>query len=235
MSARRRVYRTLVLVLSLSSGAVLLSTCATMPAPPPLPLFPWPPPQASATEVIPSPLVEVESGRTRLRDVDRRITAALEQNGYYESSYYAVTKGFALVTKMEQIESDGTPKEGPQRWVLVPQRPEKFTLARYITALFGATPGHYRTIVFIVTPGAFTQSSAVVTREEANAWLGGGLNRLPASIGNLEFSREDYACTALIYEFERPTETEEATLRLPGLIPGRIHLVKAGIWGGLER
>ncbi len=230
-------------------GAFFLSSCATQsarlpppppppppPAPPPAsieleaPFFPWPPPRASATARIPRNLLEAERGPTRLRDVDRRITEVLEQNGYYESSYYAVPAGFALVTKMEQIESDGTPKQGLQRWIMTPQTLVNFSLTAYLTALFRAAPGYYRVIVFIVTPHAFAQSEVEVRPEEANEWLSGGLNRLPASIGNLDFSREDYACAALIYEFERASEAEEPRIRRPGLIPGRTHLVKAGIW-----
>jgi hypothetical protein len=180
--------------------------------------------------MIPRRLLEAGRGPTRLRDVDGRITDALEQNGYYESSYYAVPAGFALVTKMEQINSDGTPKQGLQRWIIAPPTLVKFSLTAYLAALFRATPGYYRVIVFIVTPYAFAQSIVEVTPEEANEWLSGGLNRLPASIGSLDFLREDYACTALIYEFERASEAEEPRIRRPGLIPGHTHLVKAGIW-----
>lgn len=198
------------------------------------PLFAWPPPRASASDVIPRELLEVKHGVTRLRDVDRRITKALEQNGYYESSYYAVPGGFALVTKMEQIQSDGTSKQEPDRWSLKPLPLGEFSLPAYLAALFRATGGYYRLIVFVVTPYSFGQSATKVRAEEAIGWLSEGLNRLPAVIGDLDFSRGGYACTALIYEFERPSETEEPKIRLPGLIPGRTHLVKAGIWKVLQ-
>lgn len=84
----------------------------------PFPVFPWPPPQASATEVIPRELLEAEGNPTLLKEIDRKITEALERNGYYESSYYAIPGGFALATKMEQIESDGKSMQGSQRWLL---------------------------------------------------------------------------------------------------------------------
>jgi len=235
MRTKVSAYRSLPFFLILS--AFFLSSCATVNVTFPiekLPVFPWPPPQASATEVIPRKLLEVERGPTWLRDVDRRISEALEENGYYENSYYGVPAGFAVVTKMEQMEADGTAKQGPQRWILKALPLAPFSLRAYLAALFHATPGHYRVIVFVVTPYAFTQSAAEVTPEEAREWLRGGLDRLPPSIGNLDFSREGYACTALIYEFERPTEAEEPRIRLPGVIPGRTHLVKAGIWKVLE-
>lgn len=208
------------------------------PTPPPesrIPQFPWPPPRASATEVIPSELLASKTGVTRLRDVDRRITKALEKNGYSESSYYAVPSGFALVTKIEQINDDGTPKEGPQRWSLEVSRLSEFTLSAYLRALFLAPPGYYRVIVFIVTPYPFVQSDAKVTAEQATQWLKGGVNQLSESIGALDFSRENYACTALVYEFKRRTESDKPTILDPGNILGRIHLLKAGIWEALKR
>jgi hypothetical protein len=192
--------------------------------------FPWPPPQASATEVISRNLLEEEGGLTRLQDVDRRITYALEQNGYYETKYYAIPEGFALVTRIEQIESDGTSKQGLQRWELTPQSISEFSLKDYLAALFLARPGYYRVIAFIVTPYPFQQSSEKPTPDDTDIWFTGGLDRLPQSIGDLDFSSKDYACTALIYEFERATEDDEPKVRIPGRISGREHLIKAHIW-----
>jgi len=198
------------------------------------PRFPWPPPKASAMEAIPRERLVSRSGRTRLSDVDRRLTAALEANGYYESSYYAVPDGFALVTKMEQIRADGAPESDPARWSLEAPRLSGFSLSSYLQALFAARPGHYRVIAFIVTPQAFRQSETRPTADEAAAWLGGGLDRLPAPLGALEF-RSGYACTALIYEFVRPTESDEPKFQVPGALPGRVHLQKSGLWKALQR
>ena len=240
MKARVYVYLFLLLFLLLLVSAIVLRNLllcgpdfeveVSLPISSEYPLFPWPPPRASATEVIRRELLETTHGLTLLRDVDQRITRALEQNGYYENSYYAVPGGFALVTRMEQVESDGSPKQGPQRWIIEPQALDRFSLTAYLAALFRATPGYYRVIVFVVTPYPFVQSGQKVTPEEANEWLSKGLNRLPEAICNIYLS-EEYTCTALIYEFERSSETEEATLRYPGRIDGRTHLVKAGIWG----
>jgi hypothetical protein len=98
-----------------------------------------------------------------------------------------------------------------------------------------APPGYYRVIVFIITPHPFVQSDAKVTAEQATQWLGSGADRLPESIGALDFSREGYACTALVYEFKRRTESDKPMILDPGNIPGRIHLLKAGLWGALAR
>lgn len=197
------------------------------------PEFPWPPPRASATEVIPSELLELKTGVTRLRDVEGRIRKALEENGYFDSSYYVVPGGFALVTRIEQINDDGTSREEPQRWLLEEKRPLKFSLSAFLDALFRAPPGYYRVIVFIVTPNPVVQSETKVKEEEASRWVGGGADRLPEQIGTLDFSQQ-YACTALVYEFRRRTESDKPTVLDPGNIQGRTHLMKAGIWGGLH-
>ncbi len=191
------------------------------------------PPKASSVSVIPHELLEKKEGPTFLRDVDRKITEALDKNEYFDKRYYAVPGGFALVTRIEQMESDGSPKTGPQRWSLQLPRPT-FNLSSILNALFYARQGYYRFIVFIASPYILQKSKEGITPAEANAWLTGGAERLPKSVGDLDFMQADYACTALIYEFEKETEAKEAKHGCPGRIQGRTHLVKAHIWEALE-
>jgi hypothetical protein len=197
------------------------------------PQFPWPPPRASVVEVVPRELLELKEGPTLLSDVDRRISESLSNSGYFDSRYYAVPEGFALVTRMEQIESDGSPKSGSERWALEIS-PVQFSLDAYVKALFRGRPGYYRIIVFIVTPHDVEQSDATITEKWAKEWLKRGLNKLPQPLGDLKFSQAGYACTALIYEFERTHEGRRIEVRCPGQIPARNHLVKAGIWEALH-
>ena len=194
-----------------------------------LPEFPWPPPQYSGREVVPRVFLDNAKGDTELFDVDRRLQDALEPNGYYENSYYALPGGFALVTQMEKFEDDGASVAGPTRWTLEPFRLASFSFRAYMQALFAAEPGRYRLIVFAVTDVPFASSGEKVTREKVRAWLGGGGDRLPPEIGELSFD-ESYECTALIYEFARDSEEDEVYFLEPGSLPGRTHLVAAGIW-----
>ncbi|MCP4261482.1 MAG: hypothetical protein GY774_28865 [Planctomycetes bacterium] len=205
----------------------------TSPDPPQIPEFPWPPPKASATAEIPRNFLSSQPDDVlRLRDADEALKAALESCGHFEKSYYRVPKGFAMVTRLEQINQDGTSKEPPDRWAAETQPLRKFSLSKYLTALFSANPGYYRIIVFAVTK-PFHQSDEIMNREEAMEWLRGGLNELPDSIGKIEYS-EEHTCTALIYEFERPNPDEPAELKASSNLQGRTHLVKAGIWQALE-
>ena len=207
---------------------------AEPPPPAAEPPFPWPPPRASATEVVPREfLVATAGGPIPLSVVDDRLTEALEQSGYFESSYFGVPGGFALVTRLEQIESDGTPKAGDERWSLGTRRLSEFSLAAYFRALFLADPGYYRVIALVVTPQPFSQSDDVVTSDQAEAWLAQGLDRVPPTVATLIFT-EDFACTALIYEFERQSESDEAGIKYPSAIQGRTHLQRSGIWEALQ-
>ncbi|QDV16945.1 hypothetical protein Pan153_15790 [Gimesia panareensis] len=197
--------------------------------------FPWPPPKASAQYVIPETYFQDGSGKQVLvKDVDQKICDALTDQGYSERSYFAVPGGFALVTRLEQFDKDGKSKTPPDRWVtdMAPMR--EFSLGDYIRALFTASPGYYRVIVFIVTPVLFDQTDQKVEREEAMAWLRSGLNSLPDDVGAQEYS-ESHECTALIYEFKQPAKGTEAEINLPGQLSGLEHLTKAGLLEGIKQ
>jgi hypothetical protein len=197
------------------------------------PKFPWPPPEASATASIPRQFLANLKGLTTLSDVDRHLTEALERNGYLESSYYAVPQGFALVTKMEQIKTNGQSSDKAVRWIVARQPLSTFSLQEYLRALFGAAPGRYRIIVFVVTPHPFSQSEAIVTPKEGARWLRQGLDQLPNPIGRLSF--EGLKCTALIYEFVRTSDVADPEIQKPSHLSGRDHLEMSGIWRRLSK
>lgn len=200
-------------------------------APPPagLPSFPWPPPNASASEGIPNELLAGSSQLQSLGDVNTRLVSALEKNGYSERNYYAVPNGFALVTRLEQIEPDGRPKADPDRWS--PNSPEFRSLGAYLRALFTANPGYYRVIVFIVTDVPFAESDKKVSEEEAIHWLHAGLNQLPQEISGRAYTK-DVASTALIYEFQKE-QGKDAQLDEPSRLGAHEHLTHSGIWSAL--
>ena len=196
-----------------------------------VPEFPWPPPAASATEVLPRRLLGRDLPLLTFKDVDGLLTSALAANGYVEKSYYAVPLGFALVTRIEQIEIDGRPKTPPARWSANALPLSVFSLAGYLRALFTAEPGYYRLIVLVVTSSPFAQSGERVTRAATLEWLRGGLNTLPEPIGAQPYSPE-VACTALVYEFERRAgqDPDAPRVLLPSRLDAHTHLVNSGLW-----
>jgi hypothetical protein len=200
-----------------------------------IPQFPWPPPRASAMALVPRSFLTAPTGMGgQLADVSGRLLAALDLCGYSEHSFYAVPDGFALVTQLEQINPDGTPKQAPARWAADVPPLRSFSMSDYLKALFTANPGYYRIIVFVVTSHPFSQAEAAVGREEAERWLASGLNQLPDTIGKLPFS-EAVACTALIYEFEQREAGKEPVILIPSDLTGTDHLAKSRLWDVLKR
>jgi hypothetical protein len=201
------------------------------------PEFPWPPPRASALTAVPAALLAKAGASPRsLGDVERRLTAALDANEYSERSYYLVPDGFAIATRLEQINPDGTSKAGHQRWAAESGPLREFSLQAYLSALFSASQGYYRVIVFVVTSHPFSQADVAVTREDALAWVSKGLNTLPRAVADKPYSPE-HSCSALIYEFEQPSKSKrhEAKMQIPGRLTAAVHLRKANLWKELER
>ncbi|MCB0640459.1 MAG: hypothetical protein KDC44_02420 [Phaeodactylibacter sp.] len=160
--------------------------------------FPFPPPKASASQILPTMYFE---DAKNLGDVDRVLSSAIGGVGYTEKSYYYVPDGFALVTRLEQINQDASSMPPPDRWSanLLPLR--RFSLVDYLNALFMGKKGTFRVFVFVVTPYPFSQTSEAPTKPEAQEWLDSGYNVLPPQLAQKEYTYE-YNVTALIYEFE---------------------------------
>jgi hypothetical protein len=115
------------------------------------PEFPWPPPKASTfTTLSDEYFRKSDEEIVLLRDVDNQLSKALEDAGYAEKSYYAVPDGFALASRLEQINPDGTPKPELERWTIKHRPLTKFSLSSYIRALFTSQPGYFRVIVFVI-------------------------------------------------------------------------------------
>jgi hypothetical protein len=200
-----------------------------------LPGFPWPPPRASATDVLPGDLLGAgPAAPAVLGEVDRRLTAALEATGYLERRYYAVPGGFAMVTRIEQIDDDGSPRPPPDRWSTEVPGMTEFSLGAYLRALFLAARGRYRVIVLVATDAPFPQHRETITAETAESWLVEGANVLPREVAEAPFP-SDGRVTALIYELERVDTAERPELVVPSRLQGRDHLRRAGIWEALER
>ena len=145
--------------------------------------------------------------------------------------YSSIPHGFALVTQIEQILPDGTPRRERFRTDLPSLSDLSFV--EFLIALARAPAGYYRVIVFVVTDTPFSRTETAPTEGEARRWLDAGLNKLPASFSEVNYGA-DYRTTALIYEF-RKLSTQPATLVSQSLSSGRVHLEKAQIWDALTR
>jgi len=202
-----------------------------------VPLFPWPPPAPSAAEVLPKDLLGGTSQLNMLADLNTTLIKALEKNGYFERSYYAVPYGFALATRVEQIDRDGASMPLPDRWLPGPPT-QAFSidnlrnyLRNYFRKLLTANPAYYRVIVFIVSDEQFVPTTAQISKTEAEEWLGKGTYTLPTEIAEKLYTAE-VQCTVLVYEFKLE-EGQEPKYLQPGHLDAHTHLTKSGIWQSL--
>jgi hypothetical protein len=191
--------------------------------------FPWPPPQASTDMNINSYFEERKNPET----IEQKLSKALSNSGYVRKKYHEIPGGFAMVTQLERIRSDGSPHR--KRW-LTEGSPSIFSLEEYIKALFTANRGYFRIIVFTVTPYEFRQHETTTKREEAVGWLNRGFSTLPDSIREREYPEGQLPdILALIYEFEKHGSGKEVNFHPP---PGRLasddHLKQAKILDALE-
>jgi hypothetical protein len=185
-----------------------------------MPEFPWPPPAASASYVLPRGLFETPS---TIGEVATRIISALEQRGYVERSFFRTEPGgVALVTRLERMSEDGSPAADNERWPDNLQSPA--SLANFLRGIFYVDPGRYRVIVFVFQDQPFGQAEQQVTGDTARAWLRQGVNVLPSKEAQRSFVDGD--CTALVYEF---ASTGKAVNRVTSRLTGKQHLEKAGV------
>jgi tetratricopeptide (TPR) repeat protein len=203
----------------------------SVPASPPAPrstvspLFPWPPPAASASYVLPRDLFK---NRSTIGQAVAAIVAALESRGYVDRSFFATPAGgVALVTRLERINDDGSHAAESQRWPTAgkdQQYGSSLDLAGLLRGLFFTDPGRYRIIVFIMQNEVFAQSDARISEEDARAWLRQGLNTLPPELEDRTFDKGD--CTALIYEF---VSAGGGVHTVESQLTGKQHLRMAGL------
>jgi hypothetical protein len=189
------------------------------------------PPELRLARHLRHPLLQNPTGTTFLQDVATRLEKAFNQAGYGEMSWYEVPDGFAMVSRLEQFSSDGTPLEGEDRFASEIAQPR--SLGERLRGLFIARQGHYRVITFIVTSVPIQQSNERLSRDRAMELVSTGADRLSEGIRNQVFSG-NHRCTALIYEFEQRTPDHAAEFVTPSRLDGTVHLRRSGILTALE-
>lgn len=194
------------------------------------PRFPWPPPQCAQREVVSEKLIETCH---TLAEVDNRLRRALNGRGYAQRSYFQTPNGFAIVTQLEQFNTDGASKSGQTRWVDYPVQDNFNGLWGYLSSLFVPNSGYFRIFVFVVTDVPYNQSARRVSKEEAVGWLSQGLNILPREIGQMPVNDNHYL-DVLVYEFEAPQTTKRCAQKCPSLKDCNTHLAKSGLRDALR-
>lgn len=192
----------------------------------------WPLPAPSARLVLPRETgVWAQRRRLKVGDIATSVQAALNAAGYSETSFYNVPDGFVIVTRLEQIERDGTAKSGAERWnVEAPGKDDPFFL-KVLKGMVGATSGNYRLFIFVVSTDDRPPTSSEPSYGKAKLWFLRGAAALPAATANRPVTA-GHRMSVLVYEFEAITK-QKVLARTPGLLTCEDHLVKAGLWQGL--
>lgn len=193
--------------------------------------FPWPPPAPTSRASLDHAMLE-NAGDPTLGGAAKKLQTALESVGYVERSYYPVPGGFALVTRLEQIDAKGVPVD-PGRWSMAVAPRKLFSPADFLRVLFTAPEGNYRVIAFVVSDQPFRTTDAAVDARDAQDWLDQGLDRLPPALARQAFT-DDHGCTALVYQFRKIAD--DAPVANPdGATPALTQLTNSGILAALAR
>jgi len=189
---------------------------------PQLPRFPWRPPHFSAHEVLPR--LFAGTANVTLGAVYSQLAAALRASGFEDSGIFAVPGGFALVTRLEHIQADGS-ADPRRRWSATKDMP--FDLFSYLSHLFLQRRGEFRLIAFLVTSADDIEKGTTdLTEEEARMLSLQGGRVLPTRIAELPFAGRD--CHVLIYHFAR--RHGGAVVLRPSELSAYQHLQRAGLW-----
>lgn len=185
-------------------------------------LFPWPPPEASARAIISRELFGAASPGT-LGAVADILAEALAEAGYTGPGYLGVPGGFAMITRIEQTDRGGRPLAGNARWATKIVVVKSFSISAVIRALMTAEPGFFRVMALVVTDKSFDDNGSRARLETLENWSRKGVDALVPDVRDMPFG-ENYKISALVYEFEKFSESEDPVVRIPSINEVRGHL-----------
>ncbi|MDQ8197463.1 hypothetical protein QEH56_04850 [Pelagicoccus enzymogenes] len=196
--------------------------------------FPWPPPIASAWVEVPDNLINPNAiEKPTLGQINEVILSGFDESGYVEKSYYPIPDGFAVVTRLERINEDGTYKDEHRFDQDLGDDGKLFSIGVFFRRLLFAEKGTYRVVVLAVTSKSIAFSGNLINREDAQKWLVSGQLGLPDEIAQRSYSTF-HSTVALIYEFKK-TGSDKVILSQPSAIDGKQHLVGSELFfGGIE-
>ena len=201
-----------------------------------MPMFsPWPPPPASDVYEIPSSVLNGSQRPLDLGGLNLRLSSALETNGYATRRYFSVPGGFAIVTRLEQTNVDGSPKQPPDRWNVNGPTVSwsDFVLADYLHAIVNA-PGYFQVLVFVVSGTPFAEGERTINRGQATALLRKGFTDID-QVTTAMPNNENVHCQVMVYEFEnrKSDDADAAKVKYPSRLPAQTHIKQNGLWASL--
>ena len=176
--------------------------------------FSFPPPRATDFTI------KRELAVIPLKNFFAELEAKLKNAGYRgENNYTHFSHGseFALVTRLEQINEDGTPLSGSIRWTEFV--PPANSFASYTNYLLKGKRAYFRSIAFVVSQEEFNPLRGLPPAfETVKGWMITGnpflVDTGPGSVAGQEtVLNEKYKCYVLIYIFEKHTSEDAVAFR----------------------
>jgi hypothetical protein len=199
---------------------------------PPPPAFPWYPPPPSAKVVL-SEEGDYFKNSKSYGDICNQLNKALNENKY-EKTYFSVPRGFAVVTKLEVINDDGSSRKEPERFdINYTSIRKSISLSEYIKALFWGKTGYYRTIVFIVTDLPFQYSAQAISDVQMKSLINSGVDWLSDEFKATKLT-PSHKVTALIYEFQIKDPDTKPSFCDPSRLSAKTHLEMSKIIAKLK-
>lgn len=165
------------------------------------------------------------------------LNKTLANAGYNELAWYLYEtaphqlSGFALFTKLEQIDPSGKPLQDGNRYSLDNEAPKIGSLVEYVRALLLPAPaGRYRVIAFYVFryDHPTTQQPMRAPIEKQDAIFVAGARFLPGEIAK-EKRPTILNGIAYIYEYEKKNADDAGDFVPTSKQDGKQHLIAAGL------
>jgi hypothetical protein len=198
-------------------------------------LPPFFPPTATNSVELP---VEIAGKALTLQQCADRLKNALVHAEYEgRFSFYWVDDqhgpGFAIVTEVEAIQSDGKPVGNNQRWGFHLPEYDGFTPNSLWKAMIHADLGRYRLIALVLSKQPFKEQDTAMTQEQAETLKGG-----PAWLGDSPWktvvATPDFHLMAYVYEFERKSRSDPPVLMPSDDLGAKNHLQSTALYDDIQ-
>lgn len=164
-----------------------------------------------------------------LGHLNNHLQRILARIGYSEFSYFQIEGGFVLSTRLEQINADGSPKNGRMRWESKLGLNDEFTFESVIKRIFQSPKGHYRVFLFVVSSSDILESDHVVSEETVISWLRNGAVRISDTTSQVVLA-DNHTCVAFVYEFYQKGLHSKPIFVDSNAIPAKNHLSASGFY-----
>ncbi|RKH74553.1 hypothetical protein D7W81_00950 [Corallococcus aberystwythensis] len=191
-----------------------------------LPALVWPLPLPTSRLTLRLPTSGTGTAATTLFGPASQLNTLLRDHAF-ETAWYTVPHGVAVLTNIEQINDSGQALAGPLRWESGPV----FRLnsaSAYIRALFGPSAGRFRAFLFIISDASPSYAPTELSPEVLNSIKTTGEDSVPAALSSMPL-QDGHQIHCLVYEFRRTATDTPSLLLKTSEIRVKEHLRLAGL------